>query len=149
LYTALNIDEKYSCLILAKDRVDISNTWYAQGGIAAAVSTDDAPLFHLEIRWSQAPVSAIKTPWAVLVAEGPDDIARLVSMHVPFDVNEFGDLSITREGGHRKNRIATPAATPRPRGRENPGAHRRPTEKILPSVKTPVFTTSFSTTPAQ
>ena len=48
LYTALNIDERYSCLILAKEKIEISNSWFAQGGIAAAISQDDAPIFHLE-----------------------------------------------------------------------------------------------------
>jgi L-aspartate oxidase len=105
LYTALNINENYSCLILAKDRIDISNTWYAQGGIAAAVSTDDAPIFHLEDTLEAGAGLCDKDAVGVLVAEGPDDIARLVSLRVPFDVDEFGDLSITREGGHRKNRI--------------------------------------------
>lgn len=105
LYTALNIDEKHSCLILAKDTIDISNTWYAQGGIAAAVSSDDAPIFHLEDTLIAGAGLCDKDAVGVLVAEGPDDISKLVSLQVPFDLNEFGDLSITREGGHRKNRI--------------------------------------------
>ena len=105
LYTALNVDERFSCLILAKDRIDISNTWYAQGGIAAAVSSDDAPIFHLEDTLIAGAGLCNQAAVGVLVAEGPDDISRLVSLHVPFDVDEAGDLSITREGGHRKNRI--------------------------------------------
>jgi L-aspartate oxidase len=105
LYTALNIDENYSCLILAKDTIDISNSWFAQGGIAAAMSSDDAPIFHLEDTLIAGAGLCDKDAVGVLVAEGPLDINRLVSLSVPFDFNEFGDLLITREGGHRKNRI--------------------------------------------
>ena len=105
LYTALNIEEKYSCLILAKENIDMSSSWYAQGGIAAAISHDDAPIFHLEDTLIAGAGLCDKEAVAVLVAEGPSDIKTLVSLNVPFDLNEYGDLEITREGGHRKNRI--------------------------------------------
>ena len=105
IYTALNIDGRYSCLVLAKDKVDISNSWFAQGGIAAAISRDDAPIFHQEDTLIAGAGLCDTDAVGVLVAEGPDDINRLVSLRVPFDLNEFGDLMITREGGHRKNRI--------------------------------------------
>lgn len=105
LYTALNIEERYSCLILAKDTIDISNSWFAQGGIAAAISSDDAPIFHQEDTLIAGAGLCDEDAVGVLVAEGPYDINRLLSLRVPFDLNEFGDLQITREGGHRKNRI--------------------------------------------
>ena len=105
IYTALNIDEQFSCLILAKDRIEISNSWYAQGGIAAAISQDDAPIFHQEDTLIAGAGLCDKDAVNVLVAEGPYDISRLVALQVPFDINEYGDLQITREGGHRKNRI--------------------------------------------
>jgi L-aspartate oxidase len=105
IYTALNIDGRYSCLVLAKDKVDISNSWFAQGGIAAAISRDDAPIFHQEDTLIAGAGLCDTDAVGVLVAEGPDAISRLVSLRVPFDLNEFGDLMITREGGHRKNRI--------------------------------------------
>jgi L-aspartate oxidase len=105
LYTALNIDDRYTCLIIAKESIDISNSWFAQGGIAAAISVDDAPIFHLEDTLIAGAGLCDKEAVGVLVAEGPEDIGRLVSLQVPFDLNDSGDLQITREGGHRKNRI--------------------------------------------
>jgi L-aspartate oxidase len=105
LYTALHIDENLSCCILAKESIDISNSWFAQGGIAAAISSDDAPMFHMEDTLIAGAGLCESEPVQVLVDEGPSDIERLVSLNVPFDLNEFGDLQITREGGHRKNRI--------------------------------------------
>ena len=105
LYTALNLDDGLSCCILAKESIDISNSWLAQGGIAAAVGGDDAPVFHLEDTLVAGAGLCDTVAVEVLVDEGPADIARLVSLEVPFDLNEFGDLQITREGGHRKNRV--------------------------------------------
>lgn len=105
LYTALNIREEYSCLILAKENIDVSSSWFAQGGIAAAISSDDAPFFHYEDTLIAGAGLCDKDAVAVLVDEGPGDIKNLISLNVPFDLNEYGDLEITREGGHRKNRI--------------------------------------------
>lgn len=105
LYTALNIGDRHSCCVLAKESVDISNSWLAQGGIAAAISRDDTPVEHLEDTLIAGAGLCDEGAVEVLVDEGPYDIGRLVEMNVPFDLNEFGDLQITREGGHRKNRV--------------------------------------------
>lgn len=105
LYTALNIDEDLNCIILAKESIDISSSWLAQGGIAAAISRDDTPEFHLEDTVIAGAGLCDIDAATVLVNEGPSDIARLVSLCVPFDLDEYGELQITREGGHHKNRV--------------------------------------------
>jgi len=104
LYTALNLEADLSCCIFAKETIDISNSWLAQGGIAAAVSPTDSVLHYRDTLTAGAGLcdeSAVR----VLVDEGPWDIKHLVEMHVPFDLNESGDLDRTREGGHHINRI--------------------------------------------
>lgn len=105
LYTALHIDDKYSCCILTKEDVEVSNSWLAQGGIAAAISLDDTPTFHFEDTMIAGAGLCDENAVRVLVSEGPQDIRRLVEMHVPFDLDDEGDLDITREGGHRRRRI--------------------------------------------
>jgi len=105
LYTALHIDKKFSCCILSKEGVDTSNSWLAQGGIAAAIAVDDNPSLHLEDTLIAGAGLCDRKAVEVLVDEGPHDIQNLISLHVPFDLNEDGDLQITREGGHRRNRI--------------------------------------------
>ena len=105
LYTALNIDERLRCIILAKDSVDISSSWLAQGGIAAAVSPDDAPEFHLEDTVVAGAGLCDMDAVSVLVNEGPSDIAKLLSLNVPFDLDQYGELQITREGGHHRDRV--------------------------------------------
>ncbi|MBE6949065.1 MAG: L-aspartate oxidase [Ruminococcaceae bacterium] len=105
LYTSLNLDSSCKCCILAKETVDISNSWLAQGGIAAAISSDDDPKLHFQDTIIAGAGLCDENSVKVLVDEGPSDIRRLVDMNVPFDLNQYGDLQITREGGHRKNRI--------------------------------------------
>ncbi len=105
LYTALHIDEKHSCCILTKEDAEVSNSWLAQGGIAAAISIDDAPIYHFEDTMIAGAGLCDENAVRVLVSEGPFDIRRLVEMQVPFDLDSEGDLDITREGGHRRRRI--------------------------------------------
>jgi L-aspartate oxidase len=105
LYTALHIDEKRSCCILTKEDAEVSNSWLAQGGIAAAISIDDAPLYHYEDTITAGAGLCDENAVRVLVSEGPRDIRSLIDMAVPFDLNSEGDLDITREGGHRRRRI--------------------------------------------
>lgn len=105
LYAALNLDSRLSCAILTKKSVDISNSWLAQGGIAAAVSPEDQPQFHYEDTLTAGAGLCDEKAVRVMVDEGPSDIAALIKMNVPFDFNDEGDLQIGREGGHGLRRI--------------------------------------------
>ena len=105
LYTALNIDSSLSCLIIAKESISISNSWLAQGGIAAAIGGDDKPDFHREDTSVAGAGLCDMDAVTVLVNEGPTDIENLVTLNVPFDLDEYGELQFTREGGHNKNRV--------------------------------------------
>lgn len=105
LYTALHIETKYSCCIMTKEGIDISSSWLAQGGIAAAVAVDDNPHLHFEDTMIAGAGLCDKEAVEILVDEGPMDIKTLMSMHVPFDLDAEGDLQIGREGGHRRNRV--------------------------------------------
>jgi len=105
LYTALNIDERLSCVLIAKESIDISSSWLAQGGIAAAINSDDTPELHLEDTAVAGAGLCDMKAVSVLVNEGPSDIETLVSLNVPFDLDEYGELQFTREGGHNKYRV--------------------------------------------
>ncbi len=105
LYTALNIDESLRCLLVTKEDVLQSNSWLAQGGIAAAISRDDTPTIHFDDTLAAGAGLCDEAAVSVLVDEGPAAIADLVSRQVPFDLDEAGELEITREGGHTRNRI--------------------------------------------
>ena len=105
LYTALNIDETLSCIILAKESIDISSSWLAQGGIAAAINPGDTPQLHFEDTVVAGAGLCNTEAVTVLVNEGPSAIAALRSLNVPFDIDEYGELLFTREGGHNKHRV--------------------------------------------
>ncbi len=105
LYTALNLDPGLSCIVLSKEGLEISNSWLAQGGIAAAISKDDTPVFHYNDTLVAGAGLCDKNAVRVLVDEGPFDIQQLVALNVPFDLDDEGELAITREGGHNRNRV--------------------------------------------
>ncbi len=105
LYTALHIDKSLSVALIGKRSVEKSSSWYAQGGMAAVISSDDDIALHAEDTIKAGAgicdVRAVET----LVADGPDIVKELVDYGVPFDVDVEGEILITREGGHRKRRI--------------------------------------------
>jgi L-aspartate oxidase len=105
LYCALNLPEDMAVAVIAKESIDISNSYFAQGGIAAAIAPTDAPVFHVEDTLTAGAGLCDRRAVEVLCAEGPGDIRDLVSRGVPFDLDEVGELAITREGGHHQNRI--------------------------------------------
>jgi len=105
LYAALNIDENLSCIILAKENMDNSSSWLAQGGIAAAINHDDTPELHLADTITAGAGECDTDAVSVLVNEGPADIKNLVDLNVPFDLDEYGEFHFTREGGHNKRRV--------------------------------------------
>ena len=105
LYAAMHIDPRLSVAIVTKDDSKHSNSYYAQGGIAAVMSKDDSYQLHIEDTLEAGAGLCDREAVEVLVSDGPDNIRALVEMNVPFDVNAEGELMITREGGHRQRRI--------------------------------------------
>ncbi|MCL2084030.1 MAG: L-aspartate oxidase [Oscillospiraceae bacterium] len=105
LFAALNIDPPLDCVIVTKEDVNTSNSWMAQGGIAAAVSPQDDPDYHYEDTLVAGAGLCDSEAVRVLVEEGPSDVEALRAMEVPFDLNDDGELHITREGGHTYKRV--------------------------------------------
>ncbi len=94
-----------SVLLVTKARVDEGSTKWAQGGIAAALGEGDSPEEHLtdtlEAGAGLCDVSAVR----VLVTEGPEAVRKLIERGAKFDTEDSGEISLTREGGHHRNRI--------------------------------------------
>lgn len=105
LYAALNLNEELEVAVVTKANIDESNSYLAQGGIAAVMTADDNYRNHIEDTLIAGAGLCNEEAVKVLCEEGPADIRRLIEMAVPFDVNEDGDLQITREGGHHHRRI--------------------------------------------
>lgn len=106
LTTALKIRKfGLSVLLVTKARVDEGSTKWAQGGIAAALGPGDSPAQHekdtLVAGAGLCDPEAVK----VLVSEGPAAIKRLIARGAVFDKESSGEIALTREGGHLRNRI--------------------------------------------
>ena len=105
LYSALHIDPQYKVMVVTKTKVDGSNSWLAQGGIASVIAPDDFFDSHIEDTLVAGAGLCDRKAVEVLVDEGPRNIQELIADNVPFDHNPEGDLEITREGGHSHRRI--------------------------------------------
>jgi L-aspartate oxidase len=93
-------------LVVTKDVLDAGSTQWAQGGIAAALGPEDTPEQHeLDTLVAGAGVCDLAAVRA-LVTEGPDAVRELIGLGTVFDHNPDGELSLTREGGHHRDRIA-------------------------------------------
>ncbi|MBQ7822511.1 MAG: L-aspartate oxidase [Clostridia bacterium] len=105
IYASLHIDESKSCALVTKVNIENSNSWLAQGGIAAVIDPNDNFTSHVEDTLKAGAGMCDPEAVEVLVKEGPENIRELVEMNVPFDTNPEGELMITREGGHSCRRI--------------------------------------------
>ena len=93
-------------LVVTKDVLAAGSTQWAQGGIAAALGPGDTPEQHehdtLVAGAGACDVEAVR----VLVTEGPEAVRELIALGTQFDHHPDGELSLTREGGHHRDRIA-------------------------------------------
>lgn len=98
-------DHVDSVLLVTKDVLAAGSTQWAQGGIAAALGPGDTPMEHewdtLVAGAGACDIDAVRT----LVNEGPDAVRELIALGTNFDQHD-GQLSLTREGGHHRDRIA-------------------------------------------
>lgn len=105
LFAALNLDSSLRVAILTKNELKNSNSWQAQGGIAAVLAEEDRFELHVEDTMTAGAGLCKEEAVRVLVEEGPEAIRTLEEWKVPFDYNESGNLILAREGGHRLRRI--------------------------------------------
>ncbi len=105
LTVALRARSVGTVLLVTKADLGDGSTRWAQGGIAAAIGPGDSPDEHLMDTLvagaGLCDVDAVR----VLVDEGPAALRGLIEQGATFDVDAEGGLSLTREGGHHRNRI--------------------------------------------
>ncbi len=95
-----------SVMVVTKDHLSAGSTQWAQGGIAAALGPGDTPDQHLrDTLVAGAGVCDVEAVRA-LVTEGPDAVRELIALGTQFDHTSAGELQLTREGGHHRDRIA-------------------------------------------
>ncbi|MFI6513997.1 L-aspartate oxidase [Spirillospora sp. NPDC050679] len=106
LVTALRCRPHGRVLLVTKALLDAGSTRWAQGGIAAALGADDSPADHLADTLTAGVGLCDEAAVRALVTEGPDAVRRLIDLGARFDRAASGEISLTREGGHHRRRIA-------------------------------------------
>jgi L-aspartate oxidase len=107
LSLALNIRRLgHRVLIVTKSHVEEGSTRWAQGGIAAALADEDSPADHE--RDTLVAGAGLCDPAAVhvLCTLGPASVRNLIRVGARFDHDVAGEIALTREGGHLRDRIA-------------------------------------------
>lgn len=104
LYAARKAAKFSRVCLVTKGQLSDTNTWLAQGGIAAAVGADDSPREHLADTLAAGAGACNPEAAAILVEEGPRCIQELLELGAPFDCDGT-QLALTREGAHHKSRV--------------------------------------------
>jgi len=80
-------------------------SYWAQGGLAAALAADDAPELHREDTERAGRGLVRRSAAEILAREAPDCVRDLESWGVRFDADRFGRLALGLEGGHSVRRV--------------------------------------------
>jgi L-aspartate oxidase len=93
-------------LLVTKTVLSEGSTQWAQGGIAAALDPADSADEHLHDTLVAGAGVCDQEAVRILVSEGPARVRELVTLGAEFDRGPDGEISLTREGGHHRDRIA-------------------------------------------
>ncbi|MGH9341604.1 MAG: L-aspartate oxidase [Acidobacteriota bacterium] len=102
---AIELAELGQVVVLTKSKPDESNTEYAQGGVAVAMSDEDEIGLHYQDTIRAGDGLCAEPAVQVLVEEGPDRIQELIDWGTEFDREGSTRLAFTREAAHSRNRI--------------------------------------------
>jgi L-aspartate oxidase len=101
------VDFGADVVLLTKDTIGESNTWYAQGGIAAVLQPADSYESHIDDTEKAGAGLCDDDAVKVVIQEGPRRVLELLSWGAHFDkqAGNAYDLAFTLEGGHSFARI--------------------------------------------
>lgn len=104
LFYALKASKFGRVAVITKKHKAESNTNYAQGGVAAVMSTVDSFDLHVKDTLSTGMGLSHQDAVETMVREGPDRLRELIRIGANFTQKD-GVLDLGREGGHSTNRI--------------------------------------------
>jgi L-aspartate oxidase len=104
LYSALNASKIGTVALITKTSLEMSNSYRAQGGIAAAIDRDDSAKLHFNDTIVAGRDLCNTEAVKILVTEGRDRINELINIGMPFDI-ENNSIALGLEGGHSKRRV--------------------------------------------
>ena len=102
---AIELSNRFKITLITKNSLIDSSTWYAQGGIAAVIDSNDTIEEHL--RDTLIAGDGLCNEEAVLacVSHGKEAIKWLSALGTNFTTDKSNDLHLTQEGGHSKRRV--------------------------------------------
>jgi len=106
LYAAL-VGAREGCRVVLVSRSPLaqSASYWAQGGIAAAIAAEDSPDRHLADTVAAGRRATRASAARVLCREAPARVRDLESLGVRFDADRHGALALGLEGGHSARRV--------------------------------------------
>ncbi len=106
LFTALvAADQGAQVVLVSRSPLAQTASFWAQGGIAAALGDDDSPDLHLADTMAAGRKAARESAARVLCMESPARVRELEALGVTFDADRHGNLALGLEGGHSVRRI--------------------------------------------
>jgi L-aspartate oxidase len=106
LYSALTAADAGSRVaMVSRKPLSESSSFWAQGGLAAAIGSDDSPELHVEDTLAAGRDACRRSAAGLLAREAPGVVAELESRGVEFDRDPDGKLSLALEGGHSRRRV--------------------------------------------
>jgi len=106
LYTALRAARQGAAVTLVSaTALAESSTYWAQGGLAAALAPGDGPELHLADTIAAGRGAVRESAARVLCDEAPAAVEDLARLGVAFDADRRGRLALGLEGGHSARRI--------------------------------------------
>ncbi len=110
LYVALRAAEAGSRVTLVSrkrlaETVTESASYWAQGGLAAALGPDDSPRRHARDTLDAGRELCRTAAVEALADEAPGAVRELVARGVGFDTQPSGELALALEGGHSARRV--------------------------------------------
>ena len=106
LYAALCAAREHASVVLisATPLAQTASYW-AQGGLAAAIAEDDSAELHLKDTERAGRALVRRSAAEILVQEAPACVRDLQALGVSFDADRFGRLALGLEGGHSVRRV--------------------------------------------
>ena len=106
LYAALcAAREEASVVLVSATPLAQTASYWAQGGLAAALAGDDSFELHLKDTERAGRELVRRSAAEVLVREAPGCVHDLQALGVRFDADRFGRLALGLEGGHSVRRV--------------------------------------------
>ncbi len=104
LSTALYAAKYGSVGLVTKSKLDVSSSYFAQGGIAAVIAEDDSLESHYNDTLVAGDGLCNKEAVKILVSDGSERVTELIEMGMEFDKVD-GKIVFGLEGAHSHNRV--------------------------------------------